>query len=683
MKHILIGGQRADISKAPIAINWEYLDLATPGKKYSPYTSSLILPFTPKNKSIMGFADVVGGDMAKVRDVQDVDLWLGPLRFIRGGTLKVLSSTKDGYQGTITGRNQYIEAIEGYTLDEIIADCAATFTYASYADAIDSLRSGSDVGVNPGFILPRTLEGAISSSIWTIYSGSNGHTHEVWLSAAAILNQMSSDPDILTLKVWEGGAMVDIESSAIWADLQNLYMPCWNWVLYDGGAAWTIEVATGQRLINGEVVDRSQMVTFGGRTSWEFIKAIAQLFCAAVYQDRTEITLVPLANISSTGAVNLSGKVRKEKKYFAIPGQESVNYIGYNNTDNLPREYGRMTVTAPVKPAAEKELLTLDLMLPGQLWVNQYSKNFFNTDFNGNGALVTAPMLLYDSGDPDYTTITHGTDTATDILLKVLTHFNFSGYWAPFQMMSSIGECWDAEVFLDHYTLSKLRPWLLVRINELGGLFYLNKITGFDPDTGKPAKCQVVRWGEGGYSVSTNALKFTYTGETQQIVITSTVAWTAAVSGIPTGGVLIDKASGSGDDVITVTMDGEVFANNLITITFGTKVELVTCKMDEMLLVSVDTIGTQTFLEAFSPAPSVEMHSVDGGSRRLFWAIYNGAALVRSGYKDLTIPAMITTEFIDITGLTVLETPDTDFTFKVGYESGTYPETSANYTVIL
>jgi len=67
----------------------------------------------------------------------------------------------------------------------------------------------------------------------------------------------------------------------------------------------------------------------------------------------------------------------------------------------------------------------------------------------------------------------------------------------------------------------------------------------------------------------------------------------------------------------------------------------------------------------------------------LFWAIYNGAALVRSGYKDLTIPAMITTEFIDITGLTVLETPDTDFTFKVGYESGTYPETSANYTVIL
>ena len=681
MKRILIDGRQADISEAPIAINWEYLNLSDPGKKYSPYTSSLTLPFTPKNKSLMGFGDVVGADLSSVRNVQDVDLWLGPLRFIRGGTLKVLSSTKEGYQGTIISRNRYIEAIEGYTLDEIITDCAATFTYAAYADAIESLRAGSDAGINPGFILPRTLEGTITSSIWTIYSVANGHTHEVWLSAAAIITQMIAE-NVLTLKVWEGDALIDVTASTLWDDLEKLYMPCWNWVLYDG-AAWTLELASGQRLINGEVIDRSQLVTFGGKSSWDFIKAIAQLFCAAVYQDRTEITLVPLANISSAGAVNLSGKVRKEKKYFAIPGQGSVNYIGYNNTDNLPKEYGRMTITAPVKPVVEKELLTLDLMLPGQLWVNQYSKNFFNTDFNGNGALATAPMLLYDSGDPDYTTITHGTDTATDILLKVLTHFNFSGYWAPFQMMSSIGECWDAEVFLDHYTLSKLRPWLLVRINELGGLFYLNKISGFDPDTGKPAKCQVVRWGEGGYSVSTNALKFTYTGQTQQIVITSTVAWTAAVSGIPTGGVLIDKASGSGDDVITVTMDGEVFANNLITITFGTKVELVTCRMDEMLLVSVDTIGTQTYLEAFSPAPSVEMQSTDGGLRRLFWAIYNGAVLVRSGYKDLTIPAMITTEFIDITGLTVLELPDTDFTFKVGYKAGDYPISSANYQVTL
>ena len=126
-----------------------------------------------------------------------------------------------------------------------------------------------------------------------------------------------------------------------------------------------------------------------------------------------------------------------------------------------------------------------------------------------------------------------------------------------------------------------------------------------------------------------------------------------------------------------------MFANNLITITFGTKVELVTCRMDEMLLVSVDTIGTQTYLEAFSPAPSVEMHSTDGGLRRLFWAIYNGAVLVRSGYKDMTIPAMITTEFIDITGLTVLELPDTDFTFKVGYKAGDYPISSANYQVTL
>ena len=170
MKHVLIGGQRADISKAPLAINWEYLDLAQPGKKYSPFTSTLTLPYTAKNKSLMGYGDVAGASLTKVRAVQDVDLLIGGLKFIKSGTFKVLHSGKEGYTGTITGRNTFIEAIEAYTLDEAITDAAATFTYSTYAAAIAALRTGTVTAVNKGFILPRTLEGAISSSIWTIYS---------------------------------------------------------------------------------------------------------------------------------------------------------------------------------------------------------------------------------------------------------------------------------------------------------------------------------------------------------------------------------------------------------------------------------------------------------------------------------------------------------------------------------
>lgn len=671
MKHILINGQRADVSKAPIAINWEYLDLATPGKKYSPFTSTLTLPYTAKNKSLMGYGDIPGATLTKVRSVQDVDLIIGGLKFIKSGTFKVLYSGKEGYTGTITGRNTCIEAIEAYTLDHAIEDAAATFTYATYAAAIAALRTGTITSVNKGFILPRTLEGAISSSIWTIYSAPNGHTHEVWLSAYAILKAMV-DAGVVTLKVWESDEFIAVEDSLLYADLCKLYMPCWNWVLYDGGAAWTIEVASGQRLINTKVVDRADLVTFGGRSSWEFIKAVAQLFGCIIYQDQAEISLIPLNHVSTNGAIDLSGKVKADKKYFAIPGHGSSNHINYDDST-----LARVTITAPVTPATEKDLLTLDLMLPGQLWVNQYSKNFFNTDYN-EGSFKDKPMLLYDGGDTDYTTITHGTDTATDILLKVLTFMPLSTWWATYQTVASRGIAYDAEVYLDPYTMSRLKPWLLVRINELGGLFYINKITGFDPDSGKMAKCQLVRWGDA-ISLSTSAMTFTYDGQSQTITVTSNVPWTA--SGIGSG-VVLDKYYGGGSDVVTVTSNVYAGIDAIIRFNFaGTTVD-VSVVMAEMVLDSVAAIGTQTFGAAFSPAPTFSATSIYAqGPRLVFWAIYKGATLISTGYQSFTM--LLGTNNYSFAGLTAPDDIGTTFTFRVGYKSGSYPVSSAQFKIEL
>jgi len=668
MKRITIGGVAADLPKTPIAINWEYLNLSEPGKKYAPYTSTLTLPFTPRNKQLMAFADVVGGDPTTVRSIQNVDLWISYLRYIRGGTFKVLSSNKDGYQGTITGRNSYIEAIEGYTLDEIIADAASTFTYASYAAAIESLRAGIDVGVNPGFILPRTLEGAIASSVWTIYSGSNGHTHEVWLSAAAILNQMTTDPDVMTLQVLEAGTFVDLESSTLYSVLQKLYMPCWNWVLYDGGAAWTLELASGQRLLNGEVVDRADFKTFGGKSSWEFLKAIAQMFCCAIYQDAVDISLIPLSAITTAGAVDLSGKTRSERKYFSIPSLGSTNYIAYTGQDTL----GRITITAPVKPVEEKTLVTLDLSLPGQLWVNLYSKNYFNTAEGREGAI-----LLYDNDDTDYTTITHGTDTEVDILLKVLTYYDFTSFWAYYQLLSTEGIVYDAEIYIDAYTFTKLKPWLLVRINELGGLFYLNKISGFDPDNGKMAKCQVVRWAGITYGALPATLEFTYDGQTLAITVTSNIIWTAAVSN---SDISIDKLFGTGNDTVTVTANVGLSISANVIFNFNGNIVTIPAVMVDLTLISVDVIGTQYSAAVFVPAPTFSASSYDTGTRRIFWAIYKGAVKVNNGYQDFTITAG--TNDYSFTGLTTPAPLGTDYSFKVGYDGVTWNITSADFEII-
>jgi hypothetical protein len=289
-------------------------------------------------------------------------------------------------------------------------------------------------------------------------------------------------------------------------------------------------------------------------------------------------------------------------------------------------------------------------------------------------------MLLYDGGDTDYTTITHGTDTEVDILLKVLTFMPLSAWWANYQMVSSRGIAYDAEVYLDPYTLSRLKPWLLVRVNELGGLFYLSKITGFDPDSGKMAKCQLVRWGDAiSYSLSTSAMTFTYDGQSQTITVTSNVSWTASVIG---SGVVLNKYSGGGNDVVTVTSN--IYGGITATIRFnfaGTAVD-VSVAMAEMTLDSVAAIGTQVFGDPFTTAPTFTATSIlSQGPRRVFWAIYKGSTLVDSGYKNFTM--LLGTNDYSFTGLTVPSDIGTTFTFRVGYESGYYPVSSAQFEIIL
>ena len=288
-------------------------------------------------------------------------------------------------------------------------------------------------------------------------------------------------------------------------------------------------------------------------------------------------------------------------------------------------------------------------------------------------------MLLYDGGDTDYTTITHGTDTATDILLKVLTFMPLSTWWATYQTVASRGIAYDAEVYLDPYTLSRLKPWLLVRVNELGGLFYLSKITGFDPDSGKMAKCQLVRWGDAiSYSLSTSAMTFTYDGQSQTITVTSNVAWTASVIG---SGVVLDKYYGGGNDVVTVTSNVYAGIGSIIRFDFaGTTID-VSVTMAEMIIDSIAAIGTQTWGDPYTSNPTFAATSTEPGTRRVFWAVYKGSTLVSSGYQNFSI--LFGTNNYSFTGLSAPQDTGTTFTFRVGYEPGSYPVSSAQFTITL
>lgn len=492
MKRIEIDGNFADLSDSPIGINWQYMDLTEPGTRFAPFSSNIVLPYTPRNKRIMNYGDVIGGSMTVIRNIPEVNFWFGHQKVISEGYLKVSSTGEKGYNCNITGRNEIIEAIEAHTFTEILDQCIAGFSAeVSMAYAIDKLATGYMVGQNNGWILPRTMPDSIDGPTWKIYSLTNGYQHELWISAAAIIKAMEN-LGWLTLNIWEGNAKKGWESSAFVTDLRKLYTPAWNYHLTD---TWEpAKVATGTRVINAKVIDKSEMANFGGKNPFDFLKYLAHLFCAMIYQDGTEFTLVPLDNITDTGAIDLTGKLVNYSKYVNIPKYEAINYIGYKNSDNLSRSYARHTITSPVTPVFEKDLFTFDMMLPGKYLI---TRAVFNTGYTENSELSTSPLFLFDAGTVfarDLTFEATPSNHTTSNGIKDLTYYDFSKHYDQFQALATKGICYDVDLKLNPYDFLRMVPYKLIRINELGGLFYLNKITNFDPYSGKPAKCEIIKW---------------------------------------------------------------------------------------------------------------------------------------------------------------------------------------------
>lgn len=494
MKRLEINGQFADLSDKSIGISWQYLDVTSPGERYSPYSTNIILPYTAKNKQILGYGDVVGADMTTVRSLPSVNLWFDAYKVIDNGYLKVVSMTSAGYQCNVVGLNQVIESLMAHTFTEIFDEAVSNTSSlgTSFPGAIGNLRTGSTAG-NPGWIIPVLMPDSVGGG-WNLYTPSEGYKHECWMSLVGIIRSIES-LGWMTLKVWESGAVMDWKDSSMHADLIKLYTPAWNYHLTVVGVNWSIiKVATGERTMSDKVIDKTTFVNFGGKTPWDFIKIVSQLFCSMIYQNGNEFMLVPLNNISSNSAIDLTGKLKSKTKYTNIPGYEKSNHITYKLTDNLKESFARTTINANVTPSSEKILYTINAMLPG-FYFGGFTEGLFNTDYGNNSELSSTPVILYDSlneypgglsyGDPAY--------VLPESKLKYLTYFDNSAWHSMLQSMSSIGICYDVELQLSLYDYYRLRPYRLLKVNDIGGLFFINSIKNYDPYSGKPAKVQLIK----------------------------------------------------------------------------------------------------------------------------------------------------------------------------------------------
>ena len=169
MKHLEINGKLADMPNDPIGYTWQYFDMMDPEKRFNPYTTTIKLPKTPRNVSLIGYGHATGAGLSTARDIPNVNFYLGPYKIISGGYLKV-TSIDDTINVQITSRTTLADTLEALEMADVFSRAASdTGTIAaSYADTITSLLAGTD-----GWILHRTIEDAVTSKTWTIHNYSS------------------------------------------------------------------------------------------------------------------------------------------------------------------------------------------------------------------------------------------------------------------------------------------------------------------------------------------------------------------------------------------------------------------------------------------------------------------------------------------------------------------------------
>ena len=500
MKRIEINGEFADLLEESIGLNWQYFDVSNPGLRINPFTSTIKLPFTPKNKRLLGYGDVIGGNMTAIRNVANVNYWFGSYKVISNGYLRV-TDIDDAFVCSITAKNQLVKSLETLTFTEIV-DGALEVLSPTYATAIASLAAGTT-----GWLLPRTLVGDITSANFYIGGRREYQRHELWISAARVFERIIEATGC-SFKIAESGAIIDFDDSDAYADMNKLYTPAWAYYMASALISGTVNYAVRKlasydtKLYNGKRVEVNTLTLFGGKTPLDFVRIIAQMIGAIIDISGTIITFVPINELSGFTPLDFSGKVASYQKGVNIPSLEAENEIGYKNTDNLPPTYGKILVTAPVTPVTKKSLLEIPAMLPGLYvpslyagFVNAYQ--FFDTDYGKNGDLASTPLLLYDGGNTISTTVQWGTEGSPEqssaTLLKRLTHFPLTGAYEEYQEWVTAGGFFEADIALNLFDFMRLRSYKLARIPELGGTFFINKITNFDPYSNKPAKMQLVR----------------------------------------------------------------------------------------------------------------------------------------------------------------------------------------------
>ncbi len=266
-------------------------------------------------------------------------------------------------------------------------------------------------------------------------------------------------------------------------------------------------------------------------TAWDLIKTILQLFCGVFKIDGEDMELQKFNDLDSAAPIDWSGKLVSKSKGFAIPGAAQINYIKYavaqnvdeldhaaviecNNT-NIDFEKDLAVMKSKIFPlrdvfgfytnASTEPLFAIQLpdlkavppnpstVLPvGVSGVKDIQIVVDSAEFLGQPILATMAYLSFVGATWTYD-LESGNLTA-DADTTIVEYYDPTANYSLIAAMLTDPVFYNVELNLNIIDIHDFDHFKAVKIDELEGVFYVNKILNFlATSPGTPTKVELIK----------------------------------------------------------------------------------------------------------------------------------------------------------------------------------------------
>ena len=542
MRTLVVDGHDLDIdSKTAIGIDIQCTDLKEPGERKLKTSNSVTVPVTMRNKITLGIVGGVQSDMTRIYSPFSFSYYQGNDRLVSGAKLKI-DSISDRIAMSFTESTSFFDKIKElkgrqlfYDLHEWLRQNSSTFNY--YNEGVKSQRTLQETLT----YFANTVNGVLLPFIY-------GNLYEQpWENVVSTVVEISPTDNFVEsevaglrlnyprLKKEDTGTVIDYSKPIIQGSHFFIYAHTFVQFLQSnyglslgvgesfGGNAW--EDATFKKIIipltginlfrssysfdkeyyfgltatNADLsyqLDPLSNVAVNTYSAYDILMSLVRITSATIDATDEGYKFRRLDELEAKGAIlNWSGKLDASKQFTIAPKIENYaqkSYIKYEKVDEGISEFsGAKTVICGNKNLAlESELFKVKGFVP-KIGVFKNEPVPLMT----KAGAYTAPVFLFVQGKMSNATLVRHyfkdnyniSGSSATVLLNKVAVYSLAGEYKFLDKINAAPKLYKADLWLTGNDIRDLDNFTMVYVKELNGMFYVNKISGYNPDKSRAA----------------------------------------------------------------------------------------------------------------------------------------------------------------------------------------------------